>query len=211
MTLMSEPSPEAAPPETMSKRAARGRATREQLIEVATRLFAARGYEDTSIEDVLAAAGVSRGALYHHFAGKDALFEAVVESVENGVMTTLAAVGGDEPDAVARLKAVALAWIGMAGDPVIQRVILLDGPSVLGLERWYDPEQQRAFGAMCVLLRGISDEGRLAPELVTPFAHMILGAMDEMAIVVARAPDPAVAAADARPVVEELLTRLLAG
>ena len=197
------------PPDTMSKRAARGRATREQLIEVATRLFAEKGYEDTSIEDVLAAAGVSRGALYHHFAGKDALFEAVVETVENGVMTALATVGADEPDAVDRLKKVALAWIGMAGDPVIQRVILLDGPSVLGLERWYDPEQQQAFGAMCALLQGISDEGRLAPHLVAPFAHMILGAMDEMAIVVARAADSAAAAAEFSPAIEELLNRVL--
>ena len=74
---MTEPSPIST-----SKRAAQGRATRDQLIEVATRLFAERGYEDTSIEAVLSAAGVSRGALYHHFAGKDALFEAVVASVE---------------------------------------------------------------------------------------------------------------------------------
>lgn len=198
-------------PQHTSKRAARGRATREQLIEVATRLFADSGYEDTSVEDVLSAAGVSRGALYHHFAGKDALFEAVVESVEAGVMAALAAAGDDAPDAVTRVKTMALAWIGMAGDPVIQRVILLDGPSVLGLERWYDPDKQQAFGAMQSLLRTVAAEGRLAPELVSPFAHMILGAMDEMAIIVARAPDSAAAIAEARPAIEELLNRLLAG
>ncbi|MGH3165703.1 MAG: TetR/AcrR family transcriptional regulator [Trebonia sp.] len=198
-------------PENTNKRAARGRATREQLIEVATRLFAENGYEDTSIEDVLAAAGVSRGALYHHFAGKDALFEAVVDSVEASVMATLMQVGADAPDAVTHVKTIVLAWIGMAGDPVIQRVILLDGPSVLGLERWYDPEKQQAFGAMSALLRAVADEGRLAPELIRPFAHMILGAMDEMAIVVARAPDSAAAIADARPAVEEMLNRLLVG
>ena len=62
----------------MTKRAAQGRATRDQLIEVATGLFAEHGYEGTSIEAVLAAAGMSRGALYYHFAGKDALFEAIV-------------------------------------------------------------------------------------------------------------------------------------
>ena len=83
MDPMTEPSPIST-----SKRAAQGRATREQLIEVATRLFAERGYEDTSIEAVLSAAGVSRGALYHHFAGKDALFEAVVDSVESGSRPT---------------------------------------------------------------------------------------------------------------------------
>src|ERR1700752_2511254 len=115
MDPMTEPSPIST-----SKRAAQGRATREQLIEVATGLFAERGYEETSIEAVLAAAGVSRGALYHHFAGKDALFGAVVESVETRVMADLAAAAGDIPDVVERLRVMALTWIGMAVDPVIQ-------------------------------------------------------------------------------------------
>lgn len=193
----------------MSKRSARGRATREQLIEVATRLFAENGYEDTSIEDVLAAAGVSRGALYHHFAGKDALFGAVVESVESRVMADLAAAAGDVPDAVGRLRVIALTWIGMAVDPVIQRITLLDAPSVLGVEHWLDPDQQQALTAMKALLAEVSQEGLLAPDLVDPFASMILGALDEMALVVARAADPAAALPGARAAVEELLRRVL--
>ena len=196
-------------PGAMSKRAARGRATREQLIEVATRLFAENGYEDTSIEDVLAAAGVSRGALYHHFAGKDALFGAVVESVENRVMADLAAAAGDVPDAVDRLRVLALTWIGMAVDPVIQRITLLDAPSVLGIEHWLDPDQQQALTAMKALLREVSEDGRLAPELVDPFATMLLGALDEMALTVARAPEPEAALPGARAAVEELLRRVL--
>src|ERR1700685_1548895 len=91
MSLMTEPG-------SMNKRAARGQATRDQLIAVATGLFAAHGYEDTSIEEVLAAAGVSRGALYHHFAGKDALFEAVVESVEAGITAELSGKRSGERD-----------------------------------------------------------------------------------------------------------------
>ena len=196
-------------PGAMSKRAARGRATREQLIEVATRLFAENGYEDTSIEDVLAAAGVSRGALYHHFAGKDALFGAVVESVENRVMADLAAAAGDIPDVVERLRVLALTWIGMAVDPVIQRITLLDAPSVLGIEHWLDPDQQQALTAMKALLREVSENGRLAPELVDPFASMLLGALDEMALTVARAPEPEAALPGARAAVEELLRRVL--
>ncbi|MFZ2048503.1 MAG: helix-turn-helix domain-containing protein, partial [Trebonia sp.] len=103
---MTEPSPIST-----SKRAAQGRATRDQLIEVATRLFAERGYEDTSIEAVLSAAGVSRGALYHHFAGKDALFEAVVASVEQRVNIEMAAAIGAVRDPIAVIRAGALAWI----------------------------------------------------------------------------------------------------
>jgi AcrR family transcriptional regulator len=193
----------------MTKRAARGRATREQLIEVATRLFAEQGYEDTSIEAVLTAAGVSRGALYHHFPGKDALFEAVVESVENRTMAALSKVVGDEPDPVAALNAAALAWIDLVGDPVIQRIILIDAPSVLGWERWRDMDNEYAFGAARTLLQAISDEGRLPPELVEAFTHMILSAMDAIAMVIARAEDPRAAMVNGRAAVQELLRRLL--
>jgi len=202
---MTEPSHE-----TLGKRAAQGRATREQLIEVATRLFADRGYEDTSIEAVLTAAGVSRGALYHHFAGKDALFEAVVESIENGITTALATEVSAAPDAVAMVHAAALAWIDLAADPVIQRVILTDAPSVLGFERWRALNDKYAVDATRAMLQRVADDGRLAPDLVTSFAHMILGALDEMALLVARAADREAAVADGKAAVREFLRRLLA-
>jgi AcrR family transcriptional regulator len=203
MSFMTEPSP------GLSKRAAQGRATREQLIEVATRLFAGRGYEDTSIEAVLAAAGVSRGALYHHFAGKDALFEAVVESVENRITAEMTAATGDIQDPMAILRAGALAWIDLAGDPVIQRVILTDAPSVLGWERWRTMDEERTLGTVRALLQALAESGRLTPGLADAFAHMILAAIDEMALVIARAEDPEAAMAAGRVAVEELLRRLL--
>jgi AcrR family transcriptional regulator len=194
---------------SMTRREARGQATRGQLIEVATRLFAEHGYEDTSIEAVLAAAGVSRGALYHHFSGKDALFEAVVQSVEGSITAQLAAAMQGVSGAVATINAAALAWIDLAGDPVIQRIILTDGPSVLGWERWRAMDEQYAFGAMRGLLQAVCDEGNLAPELVNSFAHMILAALDEIAVVIARAEDHEAAMAEGRVAVSELLRRLL--
>ncbi len=196
-------------PGSESKRAARGRATREQLIEVATRLFAERGYEDTSIEAVLAAAGVSRGALYHHFAGKEALFGAVLQSVEGRIFAQLTAAIGDAPDAFAKVETASLTWIGMACDPVIQRIVLLDAPSVLGVDYWRGEGEMAAVGAMRDLLQPISDAGRLAPDLVDPFARMILAALDELAVVIARADDPEAALANGRAAVRELLRRLL--
>jgi AcrR family transcriptional regulator len=196
-------------PGGVGKRAAQGRATREQLIEVATRLFAERGYEDTSIEAVLAAAGVSRGALYHHFAGKDDLFFAVVQSVGNRVTAEVAEAASGAPDAFATLQAAALAWINLAGDPVIQRVMLTDGPSVLGWERWRTMDEQQTLGAVRAMLQEISDSGGLAAELVDAFAHMILAALDEIAVVIARADDPEAAMAEGRVAVRELLRRLL--
>jgi AcrR family transcriptional regulator len=204
MNPMTEPSPIST-----SKRAAQGRATREQLIEVATRLFAEHGYEDTSIEAVLAAAGVGRGALYHHFAGKDALFEAVVESVDERISADMTAAIASLQDPLEIVRFAALKWIDLAGDPVIQRIILTDGPAVLGWERWRTMSEEGAYGQTRTLLQAVADSGRLTPHLVDAFAHMILAAIDEMAIVIARAGDPEAALAEGRVAVEELLRRLL--
>ena len=191
------------------KRAAQGRATRGQLIEVATRLFAEHGYEGTSIEAVLSAAGVSRGALYHHFAGKEALFTAAVLAISDRVTVEIAEAIRDCTDPVDAMRTAALAWIDLAGDPVIQRIMLVDAPSVLGWEQWRTMDEGRTAGAMRAMLQEVSDTGRLPQELVEPFSHMILAALDEAALVVARAPDSRAAVAEGRHAVEELLSRLL--
>jgi AcrR family transcriptional regulator len=187
------------------KRAAQGRATHGQLIEVATGLFADRGYEGTSIEAVLTAAGVSRGALYHHFAGKEALFTAVLEALSDRITAQLTEVIAGCADPVEAVRTAALGWIDLAGDPVI----LVDAPSVLGWEQWRAMDEGRTAGAMRDMLQAVSDAGRLPGELVGPFAHMILAALDEAAMIVARAPDSRAAVAEERQAVEEFLARLL--
>jgi AcrR family transcriptional regulator len=191
------------------KRAAQGRATRAQLIEVATGLFAEHGYEGTSIEAVLTAAGVSRGALYHHFAGKEALFRAVLEALAERIAVEQTQIISGCADPVEALRTGALAWIDMAGDPVIQRIMLVDAPSVLGWEQWRAMDEGRTVTAMRAMLQVVSDSGRLPAELVGPFANMILAALDEAALVVARAPDSRSAVAEERQAVEEFLARLL--
>jgi AcrR family transcriptional regulator len=191
------------------KRAAQGRATRGQLIEVATGLFADHGYEGTSIEAVLAAAGVSRGALYHHFAGKEALFTAVLEALSARITAQMTEVITGCTDPVDAVRTAALSWIDLAGDPVIQRIMLVDAPSVLGWEQWRDMDEGRTAAAMRDMLQAVSDTGRLPGELVGPFAHMILAALDEAAMVVARAPNSRAAVAEERHAVEEFLARLL--
>jgi AcrR family transcriptional regulator len=191
------------------KRAAQGRATRGQLIEVATRLFAEHGYEGTSIEAVLSAAGVSRGALYHHFAGKEALFEAVVSAVSEQVTVELTEAVKGCADPLDAMRTAAIAWIGLAADPVIQRVVLVDAPSVLGWDRWRAMDDGRTLGTMRAMLQAISDSGRLPAELVGPFSHMILAALDEIVLVIARAPDSTAAVAEGRMAVQALLDRLL--
>lgn len=187
---------------------ARGRATREQLIDVATRLFAAQGYDGTSIETVLREAGVSRGSLYHHFAGKDALFLAVLEEVGVRIGADLADAMRDAPDGVAALKAGCLAWIRMAADPVIRQVVLVDGPAVLGWRRFKDDEQ-RSLGEIRAALDGAADAGAIRPEHVDVFAHAVQGAVNEVALLVAVADDPASAVADGEEALRAFLSRVL--
>jgi AcrR family transcriptional regulator len=206
MTEQQASSPQQTAP---GKRAAQGRATRGQLIEVATTLFADRGYEGTSIEAVLAAAGVSRGALYHHFAGKEALFKAVLEALSERVTAKVTEAIRDCTDPVDAIHTGALAWIDLAGDPVIQRVMLVDAVSVLGWEQWQAMDEGRTVGGTRAMLQAVSDSGRLPQELVGPFSYMIVAALDEAAMVVARSPDTGAAVAEGRRAVEELLNRLL--
>ena len=193
-----------------NKNVARGEATRGQLIAIARRMFADRGYEDTSIEAVLREAAVSRGSLYHHFASKEALFEAVAEDVETsvGVQTLAAAAGSDGP--VAALRAGFLAWIRLAGDPVVRRILLIDAPSVLGWERWRSMEEDHALGLIRAVLEVLAEAGKLRPELVGTLAHVLLASVNEVALLVARSEDQEAAMQAGTDAIDELLRRLFA-
>jgi AcrR family transcriptional regulator len=193
----------------MNRNAERGRATREQLVDAASALFAAHGYEDTSIEAVLREAGVSRGSLYHHFPSKDALFWAVLERVNERVSAELLETTGDVTDAVGLLRAAALGWIRLAGDPVVQRIILIDAPSVLGWHRWRQFDEEHALGNIKVAMHAAATEGALDPAHADAFAHILLAAVNEMALLIPRAEDQAAAIRSAEEAVDEFLRRLL--
>jgi AcrR family transcriptional regulator len=192
-----------------NRNVARGAVTRDHLLAVATALFAERGYEGTSIEAVLQVSGVSRGSLYHHFTGKETLFEAVLEALETDVgrRTMEAAMLAPSPSGM--LRAGCLAWVELAGDPVVQRILLIDAPSVLGWDRWRAFEERHALGLIKGVLGAIADEGGLAPDLVDVFAHVLLATMNEIALLVARADQPETAMRVGSAAIDEVLSRLL--
>jgi AcrR family transcriptional regulator len=193
----------------MSKRIEQGQATRERLIGVATELFAERGYESTSIDAVLDQAEVSRGSLYHHFRSKQALFEAVLDAVEVRIgEATLAAAAAARNSADA-LRAGCLAWVQLAGDPVVRRIVLTDAPAVLGWSRWRDIEEQHALGMLKVAMQAAASEGRVRPDLADVYAHMLLATMNELALLIVRAEDRPLAQRTAEAAVGELLGHLL--
>lgn len=193
----------------MNVRAEKGRATRDQLIAVAMRLFAERGYDGTSIDAVLEETGVSRGSLYHHFASKTALFEAVLQAVEVSIGEETLAAAADSTTPLEALRAGCLAWVRLAGDPVVRRIVLLDAPAVLGWARWREIEEQHALGTLKLAMQAAAAEGRLPPELADTFAHLLLATMNELAQVIVRSDDLAAAQRTAEAAVDEVLARLL--
>jgi AcrR family transcriptional regulator len=193
----------------VNRRIEQGQATRDRLVVVARALFAAQGYEGTSIETVLERAAVSRGALYHHFATKEVLFEAVLERVEADIAQAIAEAAQSAPDAVGRLRAGCTAWLRIAGDPVTQQVALLDAPSVVGWQRWREIEGRYGFGMLRAALAVVAAEGLLREELVDSLAHMLLAALLELALVIARAPEPGAALRAGERAVGTLLDGLL--
>jgi AcrR family transcriptional regulator len=193
----------------VNRRIDQGQTTRDHLVAVATELFGERGYEGTSIEAVLEAAGVSRGALYHHFPGKEALFEAAMLALEARIGEESVAVGEGMTDAESLLRAGCRAWVRLAGDPVVQRIILLDAPSVLGWERWREIEEEYALGNVKAAMRLAALEGRIPRDLVDVFAHTLLATVNELAQLIARSDDVAAAQRTVEVAVDELLTRLL--
>lgn len=193
----------------MNRNATRGRATREHIVDVATDLFATAGFDGTSIDAVMRAAGVSKGALYHHFPGKDALFEAVLDRITERVEAALAeaAVGVDTPAGL--LRAGCAAWLRQAVDPAVQQIMLIDAPAVLGWLRWRERDEVNTLKAVRAALTAAAAQGVLDPRHVDVFAHALLAMVNELALMIARADSPSDALAEAESAFHELLDRML--
>ncbi len=192
----------------MDKRYDRGSATRAHILNVATGLFTAEGYEATSVEAVLQASGVSRGALYHHFANKEAVFTAVLESVEARVAKQVAAAAAGASNPLDALRAGCAAWLELARDATVRQVVLVDAPSVIGWQAWRELDNRYALGLLKAALGGMAAAGRLRVEMVDTYAHLLLAALIEASLLIARASDPVDALAKGHEALDVFLTRL---
>ncbi len=172
--------------------AERSEATRAALIAAARPLFAERGYAGVGTEEIVRAAGVTRGALYHHFAGKRELFEAVYEEIEADLARRIAegALAGGAADPLAAMRAGAEMFLQACTEPEVQRIVLLDGPAVLGWDRWREIASEHGLGLIEATLQAAVEAGAIAEQPVRPLAHLLMGALDEAAMLVARSVDP---------------------
>ncbi len=189
----------------------RSAATRDALISAARKLWGLRGYAEVGTPEIATAAGVTRGAMYHQFADKAALFSEVVEVVEQDVMArmaTLVAKSGATSPADA-IRAAVDAWLDVSGDPEVRQLILLDAPSVLGWSAFRDVAQRYSLGMTEQLLTQAMAAGQLARQPVRPLAHVLIGALDEAAMAIATADDPKRAHRETGEVLHRLIDAML--
>jgi AcrR family transcriptional regulator len=201
------PASMSAHPQARRTQADRSAATREALVAAGRRLFAAQGFADVSTDAIAAEAGVTRGALYHQFADKLALFDAVVDAVEADIAARLAAAAAAAglTDPVEGIRHAVRTWLEICVEPESRRIALLDGPSVLGWARWREVCQRHVFGlAQALLVQGM-DQGRIRRQPARPLAHVLMGASDEAALYVAEAADHAQARAEMIAVLDQLI------
>jgi AcrR family transcriptional regulator len=193
----------------VSKKVERGQVTRLGIVAAATKLFSELGYEATSIEAVLRESGVSRGALYHHFDSKDALFEAVLEAIEADLAQAAIAASRDIADPAKALRAGCDVFLDLTQTAKIRQIVLVDAPAVLGWQKWREIEARYGFGLLKAALEAAAARGQVRRDLVDAFAHMLLAALIEVALMVSRADDPAEALKSGRSALGELMDRLL--
>jgi AcrR family transcriptional regulator len=185
-------------------------ATRTSLTAAARQLFTERGYAATSTTEIVERAGVTRGALYHHFAAKEDLFRAVFEQLEDAVTKHVAQEALTSADPLEQLRRGTRAYLDACIDPAVQRVVLLDGPSVLGWETWQEIEQRYGYGLVVAGVDAAIAAGLIAAQPVEPLAHVLFGALTEAGMVVARADEPRTARSEMEAAMDRLLDGLRA-
>jgi AcrR family transcriptional regulator len=197
---------------TRRTQADRSAATRHALVSAARRLFAAHGFAEVSTDAIVAAAGVTRGALYHQFADKTALFEAALAAVEADIAKRLAdevqAAGISDP--VEALRHAVRTWLDICVEPEIYRIALIDGPSVIGWKHWREVCQLHVFGLVRELLAYGIELGRIRPQPVMPLSHVLMGAGDEAALYVAESADRTQARAEMIEILDRFIQVLTA-
>ncbi|WP_433425709.1 TetR/AcrR family transcriptional regulator [Microtetraspora malaysiensis] len=167
---------------TNGARAQQREQTRRTLLRESRRLFATRGYGAVGLSEIVRAAGVTKGALYHHFDSKADLFRAVLEEVQQEVAQMVAATAEAEDDPWEQLTSGCRAFLTASTDPDVQRIMLVDGPAVLGWNEWRALDEAASARHLGEALTTLIEVGTIARQPVAPLAHLLSGAMNEAAL-----------------------------
>jgi AcrR family transcriptional regulator len=192
----------------MATQSERREKTRAAIAKAAKRIFGERGFAATTMDDIAAGARVAKGAVYHHFPTKEALFEAVFEQVSRELVTDLDRVSRAEKDALAAMAAGTEAYFSACARGATGQIILRDGPAVLGWERWRDIDAKHFGGKFPRALTAAMDAGLIARQPVEPLARLLLGAVTEAAVACSADQDIGKAGADYARAFRSLLDAL---
>jgi AcrR family transcriptional regulator len=195
-----------------TKQDLRSEATRQRLTAAARGLFAERGYAGVGTQEIVQAAGVTRGALYHQFRDKADLFAAVAEAIHAEIADRISAdaqaAGSVDADPIAALHAGLRRFLEVCADPAVERILLLDAPAVLGWQAWRDMAERYGLGLLQHALQSAIDAGAIMPQPVVPLSHALLGALAECAMYIARAEAPDAARRECIAILQQLLDGL---
>jgi AcrR family transcriptional regulator len=194
----------------VSRRQQYSASTKRALVDVAAKLFTEQGYGATSLDQIVAGARVTKGALYHHFSGKQAVFEAVFEKVESDASARIrkALKGSRDPWEKALLGL--RSFLAIVQDPSYQRVVIQEGPAILGYERFREQEERSSYGLVHDMVRDVLRDSpyELDEEMLETFTRIFFGAMSAAGESVSTAADPKLAVARVETAIAFILTGL---
>lgn len=191
-------------------RVQRSEATRSALVAAARQLFVRHGYAAVSTTDIARAAEVTRNALYYHFPTKEAVFRAVYEDVEGRLAERVIPAAQNAPVGPEQLEAGFQAFLDGCLDPSVARISILEAPAALGFSQMREIDNRNYLEALRTALQEAMDRGELRQLPVGPLAAMLIGALDEAALLIASAEDPTAARAEAGAVASALVAGLFA-
>jgi AcrR family transcriptional regulator len=180
----------------MATQGERREKTRASIIKAARRLFGDRSFAATTIDDIAASARVAKGAVYHHFPTKEAVFEAVFDQVSLDLVSELDRISRAENDPLAAMAAGTQGYFAACAKGPTGQIILRDGPAVLGWERWREIDAKHFGGKFPRALTAAMEAGVIARQPIEPLARLLLGAVTEAAVAVSAGPDIGKAGAD---------------
>lgn len=190
---------------TRSRRTEYSESTRQALIDGAVALFTERGYSGTSLDEIARRARVTKGALYHHFSGKQAVFEAAFAAVESQTVDRLAKVisAASEPweAALAGLRA----YLQVCLEPAYQRLVINEAPVVMGWERWRAAEENVTFGLIRSTVEAVMRTRTVVALPLEPLTRLLFGALNAGAVAIANSLDPQLTSAEVQLCVERLV------
>lgn len=164
--------------------------TAKTILDVATNHFRERGFAGTDLVSVASEAGVTRGAVYHHYAGKKALFEAVVARLHVQLQNRIEAAAAEKGDLWEQLLVGCEAFIDAAIDPSVQQILLVEAPAVLGWDAWRSLDEANSFASLTDVLQQLEDAGEIRTGSATAAARLLSGAMNEAVLWIASEPNP---------------------